>query len=53
MLIDNQTHALAKLESHGAGGGVQVFKWDMDAKRIHVRTLTYDGDVRDSVPFGP
>jgi hypothetical protein len=53
MLIDNQTRAVAKLESDGAGGGVQVFKWDMDAKQIHIRTLTYDGDVRDSVPFGP
>lgn len=53
MLIDNQTRAVAKLESDGADGGVQVFRWDMDAKRIHIRTLKYDGDVRDSVPFGP
>lgn len=53
MLIDNQTRAVAKLESDGSGGGVQVFEWDMDAKQIHIRTLTFDGDVRDSVPFGP
>lgn len=53
MLIDNQTRAVAKLESDGSGGGVQVFKWDMDAQNIHIRTLTYDGDVRDTVPFGP
>jgi hypothetical protein len=52
MLIDNQTRAVAKLQSDGAEGGVQVFKWDMDAKQIHIRTLTFDGDVRDSVPFG-
>lgn len=53
MLIDNQTRAVAKLESDGTSGGVQVFKWDMAAKRVHIRTLTFDGDVRDSVPFGP
>jgi len=52
MLIDNQTRAVAKMQSDGDEGGVQVFKWDMDAKRIHIRTLTFDGDVRDSVPFG-
>lgn len=53
MLIDNQTRAVAKLESDGAAGGVQVFKWDMVAKQIHIRTLTFDGDLRDSVSFGP
>jgi len=52
MLIDNQTRAVAKLQSDGAEGGIQVFKWDMDAKQVHIRTLTFDGDVRDSVPFG-
>jgi hypothetical protein len=52
MLIDNQTRAVAKLQSDGAEGGVQVFKWDMEAKQIHIRTLTFDGDVRDSVTFG-
>jgi hypothetical protein len=52
MLIDNQTRAVAKMQSDGAEGGVQVFKWDMEAEQIHIRTLTFDGDVRDSVPFG-
>lgn len=53
MLIDNQTRAVAKLFSDGAGtGGVQVFRWDMPARQVHMRTLTFDGDVRDSVPFG-
>ena len=52
MLIDNKTRAVAKLESDGDSGGVNVYKWDMDAKQIHIRTLTFDGDVRDSVPFG-
>jgi hypothetical protein len=50
MLIDNQTRAVAKLQSDGeGGGGVQVFKWDMPARRIHIRTMMFDGDVRDSV----
>jgi hypothetical protein len=53
MLIDNQTRAVTKLQSDGnGGGGVQVFKWDMDAKQIHVRTLLYDGDQRESLPMG-
>ena len=52
MLIDNQTRAVAKLESDGQSGGVVVYKWDMNAKRIHRRMVTFDGDVRDSVPFG-
>ncbi len=52
MLIDNQTRAVAKLESDGQSGGVIVYKWDMDAKQIHRRTVTFDGDVRDSVPMG-
>jgi hypothetical protein len=53
MLIDNQTRAVAKLHSDGAGGGgVQVFKWDTNAKRVHIRTLVFDGDVRDSVALG-
>jgi hypothetical protein len=53
MLIDNQTRAVAKLQSDGdGGGGVQVFKWDMEAGRIHVRTVTYDGDRRETQPMG-
>lgn len=53
MLLDNQTRAVAKLQSDGdGGGGVQVFKWDMEAGRIHVRTVTYDGDRRETKPMG-
>lgn len=53
MLIDNLTRAVTKLHSDGTGdGGVQVFKWDMAAQRVHVRTMTFDGDTRDSVRFG-
>ena len=51
MLIDNQTRAVVRLESDGQSGGVVVYKWDMQAKQIHRRTLLFDGDVRDSVPF--
>jgi hypothetical protein len=50
MLIDNGTRAVTKLQSDGVGGGgVQVFKWDTTANRVHVRTMQFDGDLRDSV----
>lgn len=53
MLLDNQTRAVAKLHSDGnGGGGVQVFKWDMEAKQVHIKTLTYDGERRHANPFG-
>jgi hypothetical protein len=53
ILIDNQTRAVAKLHSDGAGGGgVQVFKWDTTAKQIHIRTVVFDGDIKEAVPFG-
>jgi hypothetical protein len=53
MLIDNLTRAVAKLHSDGkGGGGVQVFKWDMNAKQVHIKTLTYDGEQRDTMPMG-
>ena len=49
MLIDNQTGAVARLISEvGPDGarGVQVFKWI--GSRPYVRTISYDGDERDS-----
>jgi len=49
MLIDNQTGAVARLISEvGPDGarGVQVFKWV--GSRPYVRTISYDGDMRDS-----
>ena len=53
MLIDNETRAVAKLQSDGkGGGGVQVFKWDMDKKKIHVKTFTYDGEKTETHNFG-
>lgn len=45
MLIDNETRGVAKLYSDGKGdGGVQVFKWDMDKKEVHIKTFTFDGE---------
>lgn len=45
MLIDNQTRGVVRLQSDGDGkGGLQLFKWDMKAKRVHVKTLTFDGE---------
>lgn len=52
MLIDNQTRAVARLESDGMTGGVKVFKWDMAHNWVHTRLLTFDGEVRDSTPVG-
>ena len=53
MLLDNQTRAVAKLQSDGnGGGGVQVFKWDMAARQVHVKTFTYDGERRHANPLG-
>ncbi len=49
MLIDNQTGTVARLISEiGPDGtrGVQVFKWA--GSRPYVRTISYDGDMRDS-----
>jgi hypothetical protein len=52
-MLDNWTRAVARLYTEAdGGGGVQVLKWNMDAKQIHYRTLTYDGDVRETKPFG-
>ena len=51
-MLDNWTRAVARLYTDAdGGGGVQVLKWDMDAKQMHFRTLTYDGDVRETKPF--
>ena len=52
-LLDNETRAVARLYTEADGsGGIQVLKWDMDAKLIHFRTLTFDGDQRDTKPMG-
>jgi hypothetical protein len=54
MLIDNETRAVAKLQSDGkGGGGVQVFKWEESPSVVRIRTLTYDGERRDSAGFSP
>jgi hypothetical protein len=52
LLIDNLTRGVAKLHSDGKGGGVQVFKWDMNAKQVHIKTFTYDGEQRSTMPLG-
>ena len=52
LLLDNLTRAVAMLHSAGNGdGGVQVFKWDMEGKKIHIRTVVYDGDRHETVPM--
>ena len=53
MLLDNQTRAVAKLQSDGkGGGGVQVFAWDMEKKQVHVKTDTYAGPQLSTVELG-
>jgi hypothetical protein len=53
MLLDNETRAVAKLHSDGkGGGGVQVFKWDMQGRKIHVKTLKYEGEETEVVRMG-
>ena len=52
MLLDNETKAVAKLHSAGDGsGGVQVFRWDLKAKKVQVRTVVYGGDQLTTVPL--
>lgn len=53
MLLDNETRAVAKLVSDGKGdGGVQVFKWDMSGKKVHVKTFKYDGATTEEHSLG-
>ncbi len=52
VLLDNQTRPVARLHSDGKGeGGVQVFKVDMEGKKVYVRTVVYDGDRHETVPM--
>jgi len=53
MLLDNETRAVVKLHSDGkGGGGPQVFKWDMENKKVGIKTLTFDGEKTESQPLG-
>lgn len=53
MLIDNQTRGVVQLASDGdGGGGVQFYKWETDEGKVHVKTLTYDGEVIETVELG-
>lgn len=51
MLIDNMTRGLVRLTSDGNGtGGLDLMKWDMEAKQVHIKSLTYDGEKHSSSP---
>lgn len=53
MLIDNRTRGVARLHSDGqGGGGFQVFKWDDEARTIHTKTVTFDGEQVATSPIG-
>ena len=52
MLLDNETRAVVKLYSDGkGGGGPQLFKWDMDKKKVHIKTILYDGEDVQTTGF--
>jgi hypothetical protein len=41
-----------KLQSDGDGkGGLQLFKWDMEAKNVQVATLMFDGTETETHEF--
>lgn len=53
VLTDNLTRGVVRLHSDGdGGGGVQTMKWDLEARRIHLRTCTYGGEVLSEQAFG-
>ena len=52
MLLDNLTRAVTRLHSGGEGsGGLQLFRWDMQGKKIEIRTVVYDGDRHETMPM--
>ncbi len=53
LLTDNLTRGIVGLLSDGAGnGGVETYRWDMEAKLIHRRYITFDQDERQERPLG-
>jgi len=45
MLIDNETRGVVQLLSDGSGkGGIQLYKWDLEKKKLHIKTLDFDGE---------
>jgi len=44
LLLDNDSHPVAALQSDGKGGGMQVFKYDAAKKKMHVKTIKFDGE---------
>ena len=53
MIIDNKTRGVARMDSDAEGnGGLKVFKWDMENKKVHVKTFTYDAEKTETVPTG-
>ena len=53
LLRDNLTRGVVRLRAQAdGGGGVDLFKWDMDRHILHTRTLGHDGEERSQAPFG-
>lgn len=46
MLIDNKMGGVVRLDSDGAGdGGLKLFKWDWEGKKVHTRAIDFDGET--------
>jgi hypothetical protein len=51
MLIDNNTAGLVRLSSDGNGNGsVDLMKWDTAGKKVHIKSLVYDGEKHATFP---
>jgi hypothetical protein len=51
MLIDNNTAGLVRLSSDGNGNGsLDLMKWDTTAKKVHIKSLVYDGEKHSTYP---
>lgn len=54
LLTDNQTRGVVRLRANGeGGGGLDLFKWDMDKHILHTRTFAHDGEEHSQAPFDP
>ena len=53
LLTDNLTRGVVRLRAQGeGGGGVDLFKWDMERHILQTRTLSHDGEELSQAPFG-
>lgn len=52
LLTGNDTGGVVRLLSDGnGGGGVQLIRGDTKSRQIHLRTLDFDGEQRETIPM--